>query len=302
MRRVTSVFLLLCFVSGCEATIRGEPLDSLDPNRDLARLVISSTLDEDRVRRLLTATTLSRQARNEIIRARIAEIDILYFQYERQLTRELRESGFLLSLLGIGVGSAGALVTQSASQILSAASASLAGARVAFDSEMLVEQTFQAFQAQMRASRDLVRSDILRKLKEPTDLYPLQAAVADLAQYRQAGTLTEALIAISKDAQVSARAAEREVRTAEAELLSFQYNQTPAGTRLRQYVIRGDLAATERQRRMDLLRSMIGGQRAHGLTDCNVPPDVLIEAPPPGCLALQSKIVELLVEMGEIDG
>lgn len=300
MRRTAALLLVISSLSGCEAAIRGEPQVSLAPDRDLASLVIDATLSDQNVISVLQERT--RDARNEVILARIAEIDILYFRYERDLTRELRESGFLLSLLGIGAGGAGALVSQGASQILSAASAALTGARAAFDSEVLVEQTIQAFQAQMRASRDQVRARILRKLAVGTDLYPLQAAIADLAAYRQAGTLTEALIAISDDAQDSAKKAEVEVQRAEADLLSFAFNETPAGDRLGQYINRIDIAATEKQRRIGLVSSLIEGQRARGLTDCDADPDVLIFAPPTGCLALQSRLVDLLVTMGEIDG
>jgi hypothetical protein len=209
-------------LSGCASTFSGAPEHSLMPGRDLARLVIDTTLDAERIRNFIRCSSLKSFStkdasgqtirvecsgqptgrtgyRNEIIYAQMAEITELYNAYELDISRELRKSGFLVSLVQIGLGSAGALVGEGASQILSAANAALTGADQAYSKEVLVESTIQAFQQQMRARRDAVKAQILRKTVLDTADYPLQAAVSDLADYRQAGTLMGALLGIAKD-------------------------------------------------------------------------------------------------------
>ena len=68
----------------------------------------------------------------------MAEIDALYFEYERALSTELRESNFALALAGLAIGGAGSIAREGASQRLSATSAGLTGARDAFQKEVLM--------------------------------------------------------------------------------------------------------------------------------------------------------------------
>ena len=111
-----------------------------------------------------TVARVDKERRNEIIFARMAEIDILYSDYETRFARQQREADLGFALLGLGLGGAGAFAGEVASQALSAASGAVAGAQQAYEKQILVERTVQALVSQMRANRAQVRETILTKL------------------------------------------------------------------------------------------------------------------------------------------
>lgn len=208
-------------MAGCSAAFQAEPEPSLDANRDIAAAVIAATLDGI-VAPDGTIPSVGKDRRNEIIFARIAEIDILYNDFETRFARQQRESDFAFALLGIGLGGAGVFAGEVASQALSAASGAVAGIQQAYQKEILVERTIQAFVSEMRANRARVRQAILLKLDADTVLYPLQAAISDLALYRHAGTLTAALVGIAEAAALRESAATDQLRETEIYVLDRQ--------------------------------------------------------------------------------
>ncbi len=212
------VFCIWLAVPGCTAAFQSQPEPSLDANRDLAAAVIAATLDNV-VGADGTIPNVSKARRNEIIFARMAEIDILYTDYETRFARQQRESDFAFALLGLGLGSAGAFAGEVASQALSAASGAVTGVQQAYQKEILVERTVQAFISEMRANRAKVRQSILIKLDADMTLYPLQAAISDLELYRHAGTLTAALVGIAEAAALRESAATDQLRLTEAYVL-----------------------------------------------------------------------------------
>ncbi|MDG1207909.1 MAG: hypothetical protein P8Q48_25420 [Paracoccaceae bacterium] len=228
-------------LAACEATLQGAPTESfakLDPDAEkpeLANLIVSTTLEASRIKAPVEGGTTKRQ-RNEIIFARMAEIDALYFEYERALSTEPREYNFALALAGLAIGGAGSIASEGASQILSAASAGLTGARDAFQKEVLIERTTQAFVSQMRAARDLEKQNILLKLTASSETYPLQAAVSDLESYRQAGTLTGALSGIADSAAENERVQRDKANEVEASILKANFGQNEASDRISKYL------------------------------------------------------------------
>lgn len=294
-------------LSGCVATVRGAPEERFDRKRaiedqSLTELVIQTTLDPKRIMRFAASGATIGQ-RNEVIYARLSEIDAMYYEYERSVSRELRESGFALSLAGLAVGSAGALVTEQASQILSAVSASLTGAQEAFQKTVLIDRTTEAFLSQMRAGRASVKSAILLKLTSSTETYPLQAAIADLEAYRQAGTLTGALAGVSADATAKERAAGADLRSIEALTVRATYGESDASRRLNEYVNAGE-NPSEIEERTKALRDVYESQPSELRADC--PGDGLdfvlyASAALPGCRKLADNLLERLIAEGKIE-
>ncbi|MGF1658489.1 MAG: hypothetical protein ACFCUS_03615 [Rubrimonas sp.] len=206
--RVTPLgFSILLLTSGCASGIRGEPESSLDPNRDVLVQAVKLTLSDESIRSALSTAATARQ-RNEIVFARFAEIDRLYFEYEIALSREARESGFIVSLAALGAGIGGTLASAaSASQAFSAASAAIAGVNAAYNEQVLLERTIQALTSQMRAGRDAQKKVILLQLSKQIGDYPLLAALTDLEAYRQAGTLSGAILGITETATAAEQVA-----------------------------------------------------------------------------------------------
>ncbi len=77
-------------------------------------------------------TNEKKRIRNEEIDRRLAVIDANFKKFEIALAKESVQVDFLVAVVKVGVGGAGALVAETASQILSAASAGLVGVQEAY--------------------------------------------------------------------------------------------------------------------------------------------------------------------------
>ena len=143
-----------------------------------------------------------KRIRNEEIDGRLAVIDANFENFRIALSQENVKADFGVSLVEVGVGGAGALVSETASQILSAVSGGLAGAQAAYSKAALYEKALSALLQQMIASRNAVLVKIFEGRTRSYDEYPLSAAVHDLHAYYFAGSLPGAIVATSADAQV----------------------------------------------------------------------------------------------------
>lgn len=155
--------------------------------------------------------------RNEEIDRRLAVIDANFRKFEMELARETVQIDFGVSLVAVGVGGAGALVSETASQILSAVSGGLAGAQAAYGKAALYDKALSALLQQMEAGRKTILVKIFEGRMHSIEEYPLSVAVHDLDAYFFAGSLPGAIIATSADAQVKSAQATiqlREITTA----------------------------------------------------------------------------------------
>ena len=183
-------------------------------------------IDETLSKRNLTGTekspidladpaSFSKSRRNAIIQARLAEIDVLYYRYESGLSREVRQGNFGFSLAKIVVGGVGSQVSEATSRGLSALGAALEGTKAAYDKDVLLDQSLQAFIAQMRANRSAVKARIVSRYSAEPVNYTLQMALSDLADYEQAGTLSSALAGLTQSAQTQQQINDTELRSTE---------------------------------------------------------------------------------------
>lgn len=154
-------------LSACDAGFTGTPRASINPDLDFNGLIITSTLNEARLAALAQQPFVDAITRNTIIEARMAEIDVLYYEYENNITSEIRRGNFLTSLGGILVGAAGAQASGRAGQNLSALSGVISGGSAAYQKEVSLDQSVQAFISQMRASRNTLKEQVLGKLSQP---------------------------------------------------------------------------------------------------------------------------------------
>ena len=138
---------------------------------------------------------MAKATRNEIIAQRMYAIDVQYTQYESALTREVQEVGFAALTSAEGLTTASTLVANVATKsILSAVATAVLASRGHYNSEVLLAQTIRTIQKQMRASRNIVATAISAKLSQDTADYPLAAALSDVEDYYNAGTLTTGVI------------------------------------------------------------------------------------------------------------
>jgi hypothetical protein len=150
--------------------------------------------------------------RNDVINARIVVADLQF----RDFVNELSSQGTGLNLLSdfavIGLGTAGALATGGATNVLSAASAAVTGARGAVDKDVYYKETLPSLVRTMEANRKLVLLDIKTSMKELDESqYSLGDALNDLHRYEEAGTLHAALSTITGTADEVAKKADTQL-------------------------------------------------------------------------------------------
>jgi hypothetical protein len=206
IKRGVPLLLLACGLVGC-AGLRQFPEVATDHDAALA------TLDAHYAQALKdvyrSATPAQRKdIRNRMIETRMAVIDAYYKEFQAGLVKENVRTDFALSLVGIGVGGAGALVAGTASQILSAVSGGLAGGQAAYGKAVLYDKAMSALVAQMQASRKAIAAQIFERWNEDVDQYPMWMARTDVEAYYFAGSLPGAILATAADAKVKEKEAE----------------------------------------------------------------------------------------------
>ena len=147
--------------------------------------------------------------RSEMMERRMAVIDAYFKEFQAGLVKENVRTEFGIALLGIGVGAAGSLVPQTASQILSAVSGGLAGAQAAYGKAVLYDKAMSALLAQMQAGRKVVAAQIFQKWNLDLDQYPMWMARTDLEAYYFAGSLPGAILGTAADAKVKEAEADK---------------------------------------------------------------------------------------------
>lgn len=247
LKHIIATCLIL---AGCSST-SGVPRTSLDPKRDLASIVVNKTLDVAKIEAMVAAGNTSKQARNEIIQARLAEIDILYFEYENNLSKDIRGGNFTSTFANVLLGGVGAVATGAVSKNLSALSGVLAGSKAAYDRDFLLDQSLQAVVSQMRANRAVVKSRIIARLAADPATYTLQGALSDLAEYQQAGTMAAAMAGITHSAQTEEISAKSSLRNAEDKMIVTRnpIKTTKKAVGIRDWV-RAGVSAADRQTRL----------------------------------------------------
>lgn len=132
--------------------------------------------------------------RNSYIQLHLRAHDARYEDFKRQLSREIRGTNFGLDVGVLALTGVGSLVNGKAANILSAGAAGLTGTRAALFREVYFQQSLPALLMKMDAKRLSAKTAILEKatLKSIID-YPLWAAMADLDNYENTGSLNDAI-------------------------------------------------------------------------------------------------------------
>ena len=186
----------------------------IGPNR-----AIPFESDVEAVRSLAYPSDLARSdpgARNDMLTARMYLADMEYQVYEGNLTKEIQDEGLLGTAAVLGLTTSSTLVGAVATKtILSGVATGVAGLDKAYNEKELLSNAMQALQTQMRADRNAqaaqiyarMFTDVGNNVKKPTPIgeYTMAMALSDAEAYYQAGTMTSALVGLSK---TTARAAD----------------------------------------------------------------------------------------------
>jgi hypothetical protein len=139
------------------------------------------------------------QARNEMIVERMYLIDQAYLDYETRLTHDDQFIGALGPLATLATTTvAAAIPVGEATKTLSAVASGITGGVNIYDQKVLLSQTMQALQNQMRTDRDNQAATMFARMSCAYDTYPMGIAYSDLEAYARAGTLSSALLGLNK--------------------------------------------------------------------------------------------------------
>ncbi|MGO3934906.1 hypothetical protein NP284_42250 [Rhodopseudomonas pseudopalustris] len=176
--------------------------------------------------------------RNAFIAARMYAIDMQYTAYESALTRERQNVGFGAAAATLGLTTASGLLAPVATKnILTGAAGFITGTRAAYDNDVLLAQSVQWIQSQMRAKRGEIYGRIVSGMQLSTSEYPLAAALSDLEAYYRAGTFTGGMLSTSEVLAADAQAVEEEKR----ESITVTYGSTSSTVALRACLMNPDV-------------------------------------------------------------
>ena len=139
--------------------------------------------------------------RNELIEDALPYIDGAYIDFITDLQAGRDRANFFADLVELGAAGAIGVIKgrQRAIQIVGIALTAFKGGRRSADLNFYKEQTTPVLISKMDGNRAKVRTTILTREKSSVDDYPIGAAIADIVDYYNAGTLVRAFTELQKD-------------------------------------------------------------------------------------------------------
>ena len=196
-KMAVTILVLPLMISGC-ASVSGYP-DRL--------IETKAALNEVRpiVEREKIDACNEKSCRNKILSAEMIGVDINFSEFERKLFKENREISFLTTVTTLALTTAGAMTGTAA---LSGIATGIISSKEAFDKEILLDQAKNAVHTQMRALRQTIANRIRYGMKQSFEDYPLNAAIIDIEEYYNAGTLLGAFVGITASAGLQIKESE----------------------------------------------------------------------------------------------
>jgi len=151
----------------------------------------------------------AKRARNEAIEEVLPYIDAAYMDFITDLQAGRDRTNFVADLIELGGSAAVGIVNgERPLQIIGVALTAIRGGRRSADLNFYKEQSTPVLINKMDGTRAKVRATILTREKDDTNTYPFGAAVSDIVEYYNAGTLVRAFTELQKDTAVQTKQAE----------------------------------------------------------------------------------------------
>jgi hypothetical protein len=159
---------LIALIQGCSGVTSGLPPKLYDDETSLS--APNDTLAFASIPTYVAHAGDPTIARNTFISLRMYSIDLEYSKYEAKLTTETEGTNLAGALINLGLtGTASVIPAGETTKVLSAAATAVTGANAAVDKDILLSQTIQSLQTQMRTDRSaktsLATSDLVSYLK-----------------------------------------------------------------------------------------------------------------------------------------
>jgi hypothetical protein len=150
--------------------------------------------------------------RNELIEDALPYIDGAYVDFITDIQRGRDRANFIADVIELGTTAAVGITNgERPLQILGVALTAFRGGRRSADLNFYKDQSTPILISKMDGNRANVRATILTREKGSVGDYPIGAAIADIVDYYNAGTLVRAFTELSKDTAVQTHASENKV-------------------------------------------------------------------------------------------
>jgi hypothetical protein len=207
------VVAVVLIMTGCVAAIRGfpeEPRTSTAAPPDPDYLLGKQALE---IYNRETDTDKKKVLRNEIIDARMEEIDKKFGDFERELYKQGVGFGIGTDWIVLALTATTTVVGGEATKsALGAASTGVVGAKASFEKSALFDKALPALIAGMVAQRETLRASIRTSEGLSVDRYSIYAALSDLQRFKFAGSIPGSLQALAEDAGQKAGVARKKLR------------------------------------------------------------------------------------------
>jgi hypothetical protein len=158
-------------------------------------------------------TVSAKRIRNQLIEDAIPYIDGAYLDFITDIQAGRDRNNFVLDLVELGAAaSVGITKGERPLQIIGVALTAFRGGRRSLDANFYKDQSTPILISKMDGNRAKVRATILTREKDGPEDYPLGAAIADLVDYFNAGTLVRAFTQLQQDTAVITKESEDAVR------------------------------------------------------------------------------------------
>lgn len=154
----------------------------------------------------------AKTARNELLEEALPYIDDAYIDFITNIQRGRDRGNFVADLVELGTsGAVGITKGERAIQILGVALTAFRGGRRSADLNFYKDTATPILISKMDGNRAKVRAVILTREKQEVSDYPVGAAMADIVDYYNAGTLVRAFTELAKDTAVQTKQSEDKV-------------------------------------------------------------------------------------------
>jgi hypothetical protein len=151
----------------------------------------------------------AKRARNEALEAVLPYVDAAYMDFITDLQAGRDRTNFIADLFELGGSAAVGIVNgERPLQIIGVALTAFRGGRRSADLNFYKEQSTPVLISKMDGNRAKVRTTILTREKDSTDVYQFGAAISDIVDYYNAGTLVRAFTELQKDTAAQTKQAE----------------------------------------------------------------------------------------------
>jgi len=155
----------------------------------------------------------AQRIRNDALDDVLAVIDDNYTDYISNIETHRSTTDFILDVIDLGAGAAtGITKGERPNQILGIGLTAFRGGRTSAELNFYKQQTTPILITKMDDNRSTILGDILQKRSESGANYSMKAAIRDMVNYYNAGTLVRAFTELSKSTAALAQASQARVR------------------------------------------------------------------------------------------